>query len=49
MFEIDDHVIYGNHGVCKVEKIGPVVLPMADKNKIFHRVFWRLYGYDCKG
>lgn len=36
MFEIDDHVIYGNHGVCKVEKIGPVVLPMADKNKIYY-------------
>lgn len=36
MFKIDDHVVYGNHGVCKVEKIGPVVLPMADKNKEYY-------------
>ncbi len=36
MFAIDEHIIYGNHGVCKVENIGTVSLPMVDKNKIYY-------------
>ena len=36
MFAIEDYIIYGNHGVCKVENIGTVSLPMADKDKIYY-------------
>lgn len=36
MFAVGDYIIYGNHGVCKVEKIGTVSLPMADKNKVYY-------------
>lgn len=36
MFAVDDYIVYGNHGVCKVEKIGTVSLAMADKNKIYY-------------
>lgn len=36
MFEIDDHIVYGNHGVCKVVAIGPVSLPMVSKKKIYY-------------
>lgn len=36
MFEVDDFIIYGNHGVCKVENIGTVSLPMVDKNKVYY-------------
>lgn len=36
MFEVDDFIIYGNHGVCKVENIGTVSLPIVDKNKVYY-------------
>lgn len=36
MFVAEDYIIYGNHGVCKVETIGTVSLPMVDKNKIYY-------------
>jgi CarD family transcriptional regulator len=36
MFVVDDYIIYGNHGVCKVESVGTVFLPMVDKNKIYY-------------
>lgn len=36
MFAVDDYIIYGNYGVCKVEKIGTVSLPMVDKNKVYY-------------
>lgn len=36
MFAVDDYIIYGNHGVCKVENIGPVSLAMVDKNKVYY-------------
>lgn len=36
MFAVEDYIIYGNHGVCKVEKIGTVSLPMVDKNKVYY-------------
>ena len=36
MFAIEDYIIYGNHGVCKVENIGTMSLPMADKDKIYY-------------
>ena len=36
MFAVGDYIIYGNHGVCRVEKIGTVSLSMADKNKVYY-------------
>lgn len=36
MFAAEDYIIYGNHGVCKVETVGTVSLPMVDKNKMYY-------------
>lgn len=36
MFAVDDYIIYGNHGVCRVENIGTVSLAMVDKNKVYY-------------
>lgn len=36
MFAVNDHIVYGNHGVCKVENIGTVALAMADKDKLYY-------------
>ena len=36
MFAVDDYIIYGNHGVCRVQKIGTVSLSMVDKNKVYY-------------
>ena len=36
MFAVDDYIVYGNHGVCRVEKIGTVALAMVDKNKVYY-------------
>jgi len=36
MFAVGDYIIYGNHGVCRVDKIGTVSLCMADKNKEYY-------------
>lgn len=36
MFAVGDYIIYGNHGVCRVDKIGTVSLSMADKNKEYY-------------
>ena len=36
MFAVNDYIVYGNHGVCKVENIGTVSLAMVDKNKIYY-------------
>lgn len=33
MFEIGEHIIYGNHGVCKVEDIGSLDISGIDKSK----------------
>ena len=36
MFQVNDLIMYGNHGVCKVMDIGPISLSMVDKNKQFY-------------
>jgi CarD-like/TRCF domain. len=33
MFEIGEYIIYGNHGVCRVEGIGNLDLPGIDKSR----------------
>ncbi len=36
MFQIQDAVIYGQHGVCKVTDIGTLSMSMVDKNKQYY-------------
>lgn len=36
MFEIGDYIIYGNSGVCKIEKIGPMEIRGIAKDKLYY-------------
>ena len=36
MFSVGEYVIYGNHGVCKIEKMGGVSLPLVDGKKKYY-------------
>lgn len=36
MFQVNDIVIYGHHGVCEITKIGTLEMPMADKKKLYY-------------
>ncbi len=36
MYQVDDVVVYGNHGVCQVVEIGTVDLGMVDKEKLYY-------------
>lgn len=36
MFQVNDTVIYGNHGVCKITDIGTLSISMIDKNKQYY-------------
>lgn len=36
MFQVNDVVIYGHHGVCEVVEIGTLKMPMADKEKMYY-------------
>lgn len=36
MFQVNDVVIYGHHGVCKITDIGTLEMPMADKKKLYY-------------
>lgn len=36
MFQINDTVIYGSHGVCKISEIGTLSLSMADNKKQYY-------------
>ena len=36
MFAVDQLVVYGGEGVCRVEKIGPAGIPGADKTKLYY-------------
>jgi CarD family transcriptional regulator len=36
MFEVGNFVVYGNAGVCRVDKIGPLVKMKFPKEKIFY-------------
>lgn len=33
MFEIGEYIVYGNHGVCRVEDIGNLNIPGIDKSR----------------
>lgn len=36
MFQVNDTVIYGNHGVCRITEIGTLSISMADKQKQYY-------------
>lgn len=36
MYEIGDHIIYGENGVCSVEAIGPLTMRGSDKDRIYY-------------
>ena len=36
MFQVNDLIVYGNHGVCKVEDVGTLSISMADKHKQYY-------------
>lgn len=36
MFKIDEYVVYGMNGVCKVEAIGPMSLGGVDSDKLYY-------------
>jgi len=36
MFEIGEYVVYGNKGVCKVNKVGPIDIPGMSKERQYY-------------
>ncbi len=38
MFSIGDKIIYGEHGVCTVEKIAPLEMSGVDKNALYYHL-----------
>lgn len=36
MFQVNDIVIYGHHGVCEITEIGTLKMPMADQAKLYY-------------
>lgn len=36
MFEIGEYVVYGNKGVCKINKIGPIDIPGMSKDRQYY-------------
>lgn len=36
MYKVDDLVVYGKNGVCRVVKIGTLAIPMADSDKKYY-------------
>lgn len=36
MFQVNDTVIYGHHGVCRITEIGTLSISMADKQKQYY-------------
>ena len=36
MFQVKDHVVYGNHGICEVKAVGKLNMDAVDKDKIYY-------------
>lgn len=36
MFQVNEVVVYGHHGVCEITEIGTLKMPMADKEKLYY-------------
>lgn len=36
MFQVNEVIVYGHHGVCEITEIGKLKMPMADKEKLYY-------------
>lgn len=36
MFEVGDYMVYGSHGICRVEAVGPMELSVAQKGRLYY-------------
>ena len=36
MFQVNEMIVYGKHGICKVVAKGKIDMPMIDKNKEYY-------------
>ncbi len=36
MFQVNEVVVYGHHGVCEITEIGKLKMPMADQEKLYY-------------
>lgn len=46
MFQVNDIVVYGKHGVCRIAEIGTISLSMADRHKPYYTLR-PLFGHDA--
>ncbi len=36
MYQVDDLIVYGNHGVCRVTEVGTLAIPTVDKTRQYY-------------
>lgn len=36
MFQVNDYIIYGSHGVCRITDVGTLSISIADKDKVYY-------------
>lgn len=36
MFSVNDHVVFGNHGICVIKAIGPLDISIADSGRLYY-------------
>lgn len=46
MFQVNDIVVYGRHGVCRITDIGTISISMADRHKLYYTLK-PLFGHDA--
>ncbi len=46
MFQVDDIVVYGRNGVCRITDIGTISMSMADSHKLYYTLK-PLFGHDA--
>lgn len=46
MFQMNDIVVYGRYGVCKIAGIGTISMSMADRHKLYYTLS-PLFGHDA--
>lgn len=46
MFQVDDRIVYGTHGVCVVTAVGKLAMSMADKHKQYYTLC-PIYQHDA--
>lgn len=45
-FSVNDVIVYGRHGVCRVVEIGTISMSMADRHKLYYTLR-PVYGHDA--